>query len=100
MAKSKREGPVVPVIEQISTADLIPYARNSRTHSDEQVAQIADSIEQHLLARGVAVVVRGQHACMSCRGVRKAEATMVTSAMRGELKSSSIARSEFLELIK
>ena len=46
MAKSKREGPVVPVIEQISTADLIPYARNSRTHSDEQVAQIAASIRE------------------------------------------------------
>ena len=34
------------VIEQISTADLIPYARNSRTHSDEQVAQIAASIRE------------------------------------------------------
>lgn len=27
-------------------ADLIPYARNSRTHSDEQVAQIAASIKE------------------------------------------------------
>ena len=27
-------------------ADLIPYARNSRTHSDEQVAQIAASIHE------------------------------------------------------
>lgn len=27
-------------------ADLIPYARNSRTHSDEQVAQIASSIKE------------------------------------------------------
>jgi hypothetical protein len=46
MAKQKREGSVVPVIEQIATADLIPYARNSRTHSDEQVAQIAASIRE------------------------------------------------------
>ena len=28
------------------TADLIPYARNSRTHSDEQVAQICSSIKE------------------------------------------------------
>ena len=28
-------------IKQIPTADLIPYARNTRTHSPEQVAQIA-----------------------------------------------------------
>lgn len=33
-------------IVQTSTATLIPYARNSRTHSDEQVAQIAASIKE------------------------------------------------------
>jgi hypothetical protein len=33
-------------IEQISTAELIPYARNSRTHNDEQIAQIAASIRE------------------------------------------------------
>jgi DNA modification methylase len=30
----------------IKTSDLIPYARNSRTHSDEQVNQIASSIKE------------------------------------------------------
>jgi ParB-like chromosome segregation protein Spo0J len=33
-------------IETIKTADLIPYARNSRTHSESQVAQIAGSIRE------------------------------------------------------
>jgi ParB-like chromosome segregation protein Spo0J len=33
-------------LEQIPTSDLIPYARNSRTHSDEQVAQIMASIRE------------------------------------------------------
>lgn len=33
-------------IEQISIEKLIPYAMNARTHSDEQVAQIAGSIKQ------------------------------------------------------
>ena len=33
-------------IEQLPTADLIPYARNTRTHSPEQVAQIAGSIQE------------------------------------------------------
>lgn len=32
-------------IEQILTEDLIAYARNARTHSPEQIAQIAKSIE-------------------------------------------------------
>ena len=33
-------------IEYVETADLIPYARNSRTHSDEQVSQICGSIKE------------------------------------------------------
>jgi len=33
-------------IEQVSIEALIPYARNSRTHSDAQVAQIAASIRE------------------------------------------------------
>jgi ParB-like chromosome segregation protein Spo0J len=33
-------------IEMMRTADLIPYARNSRTHSEAQVAQIAGSIRE------------------------------------------------------
>lgn len=33
-------------IEQLKTADLVPYARNARTHSEAQVAQIAGSIRE------------------------------------------------------
>lgn len=33
-------------IVQQSTTDLLPYARNSRTHSTEQIAQIAASIQE------------------------------------------------------
>ena len=35
-----------PSIKTAQVADLIPYARNSRTHSDEQVTQIAASIKE------------------------------------------------------
>ena len=33
-------------VEKRSVASLIPYARNSRTHSDAQVAQIAASVKE------------------------------------------------------
>ena len=46
MSRKKGSGVQSAKIEQIPTADLIPYARNSRTHSDEQVAQIAASIRE------------------------------------------------------
>jgi GTP cyclohydrolase IA len=62
--------------------------------------EIADAIETHLEARGVAVVVRAHHLCMGCRGVRQPESDMITSAMRGVLRSDAIARSEFLRLIE
>lgn len=35
-----------PQIEQVETSKLIPYARNSRTHNEAQVAQIAASIRE------------------------------------------------------
>lgn len=39
--------PVIPErIERLPLEKLIPYAKNSRTHSDEQVAQIAASIRE------------------------------------------------------
>jgi len=33
-------------IEQLKVGDLIPYVNNSRTHSDEQVTQVASSIKE------------------------------------------------------
>jgi DNA modification methylase len=35
-----------PAYKQIPVDDLIPYARNSRTHSDDQVSKIASSIKE------------------------------------------------------
>lgn len=67
---------------------------------ERMTIQIADAIEKHLEAVGVAVVVRGKHACMACRGVRKAGATMITSAMRGALRDKPEARAEFLSLCR
>ncbi len=62
--------------------------------------EIADSIETYLEARGVAVVVRAHHLCMGCRGVKQPGSDMITSAMRGVLRSDAVARSEFLRLIQ
>ncbi len=60
--------------------------------------QIADSIEEHLDARGVGVIVRAHHLCMGCRGVRQQNTEMVTSSMLGTLRSDPMARAEFLRL--
>lgn len=46
MTKAQREGDLSPSFTKVAVADLIPYARNARTHSDEQVAKIAASIRE------------------------------------------------------
>jgi GTP cyclohydrolase I len=61
--------------------------------------QVVGSLMTHLGARGAAVVVEAQHGCMSCRGIRKEGASMITSAFEGDLRHPE-QRSEFLTYIK
>ena len=59
--------------------------------------QIADFLEESLDPQGVAVVVEGLHLCSMMRGVKKTNARMVTSAMRGTFLKNKNTRDEFLE---
>jgi GTP cyclohydrolase I len=62
--------------------------------------QIAETIEQVLQPRGVAVVTESIHLCMMMRGVRQQNAFAITSSMKGVFKSDSKTRAEFMELIR
>jgi GTP cyclohydrolase I len=62
--------------------------------------QIADILEQELSPHGVMVVVEGEHLCMCARGVKKPGSKTVTSAVRGEFRTSPPLRTEFLALLK
>jgi len=66
---------------------------------ERMTAQIADFLEKELGAKGVYVVCEGVHFCMTSRGVRKQDASMITSAVRGVFKEDPKARAEFLRLI-
>lgn len=62
---------------------------------------IADFLGDHLHPLGLAVVLEGEHLCMSMRGARSAGARTTTSAMRGVfLDPTKGARQEFLDLIR
>jgi GTP cyclohydrolase I len=63
-------------------------------------SQIADTIVEVLQPKGVAVVVRAEHLCMTMRGVKKPGSNIMTSAMRGLFRSSPPTRSEFLSLVQ
>jgi GTP cyclohydrolase I len=60
--------------------------------------QIADAMVQYLHPQGVMVVVECEHLCMTMRGVRKAGAKTVTSAVRGILHNPA-TRAEAMSLI-
>jgi GTP cyclohydrolase I len=67
---------------------------------ERMTRQIADFLNDVLHPRGVAVVVEGAHLCSMMRGVRKANARMVTSAVLGGFKTDARTRSEFFEHIR
>ncbi len=61
--------------------------------------QIADILTESLAAKGVAVVMKATHTCMTCRGVKKSGSVMITSALRGRCKSDGRTRSEVMMLL-
>lgn len=62
--------------------------------------QIAETINQVLKPKGVAVVIDAEHHCMSTRGVHKTTSTTITSRMLGLFREQEKTRLEFLSLIK
>ena len=66
---------------------------------EQMTDQIADAMEKHLQPLAVAVVVEAGHSCMACRGIKKANATMVTSALRGSFRDEPEPRAEVMKLI-
>lgn len=75
------------------------YARRLQVQ-ERLTTQVANALDTHLLPKGVGVVLECQHLCMESRGVQRAGAVTVTSAVRGVLKDDASARAEFLRLIR
>jgi GTP cyclohydrolase I len=62
---------------------------------ERMTQEIAEFLDETLQPLGVAVVAEGLHMCAAMRGVKKANARMVTSAMLGTFKDSQTTRTEF-----
>ena len=74
------------------------YAKRLQTQ-ETMTAQIADTINEVLKPKGVAVVIDAEHQCMSSRGVSKKGTSTVTSRMLGAFRDSQKSRMEFMNLI-
>ena len=66
---------------------------------ETMTAQIADTINEVLQPKGVAVVIDASHGCMSTRGIHKTESSTITSRMLGIFREDNKAREEFINLI-
>ena len=74
------------------------YARRLQVQ-ERLTMQVAQTLNDKIQPRGVAVVVEAKHLCMIMRGVEKQNSTAVTSSMLGIFKDEQNTRNEFLNLI-
>ena len=73
------------------------FARNLQVQ-ERLTKQVADWLNQELSPRGVGVVLRAEHQCMTIRGIQAVGSTTVTSTMHGLLRKNAASREEFLTL--
>ena len=70
------------------------YARMPRMQ-ETLTSVITSAIDQALAPKGAACVMEAHHTCMSCRGVRKSGATMITASLKGLFLTNDRVRAEF-----
>jgi len=66
---------------------------------EKMTAQIANTLNDVLQPKGVAVVIEAVHQCMTTRGVHKTGVSMVTSRMLGSFRDDPTTRREFMSFI-
>jgi GTP cyclohydrolase I len=74
------------------------YARRLQVQ-EKMTVQIADTLQDILQPRGVAVVIEAAHQCMTTRGVHKPGVGLITSRMVGAFRDDPSTRREFLAVI-
>ena len=93
--------PTMPVLGLSKFARLAEWIFARPQIQEEATVQLADKLEEVCKPRGVAVMVRAEHQCMSLRGVKQPGSMMTTEEMRGEfLDPKSRAADDFYRLIQ
>jgi GTP cyclohydrolase I len=73
------------------------FARRPQVQ-ERMTTQIAHWLEDNLAPKGVGIVLRAEHTCMTVRGVGARGASTVTSTLLGRLRDDARTRAEFLTL--
>jgi GTP cyclohydrolase I len=80
-------------------ARLVDIYAKRLTIQEKMTAQIANTLNEVLQPRGVAVVIDAAHQCMTTRGVHKPGVSMMTSRMLGAFRDDATTRREFLAML-
>jgi GTP cyclohydrolase I len=80
-------------------ARLVEVYAKRLTIQEKMTAQIANTLNEVLQPRGVAVVIDAAHQCMTTRGVHKPGVSMMTSRMLGAFRDDATTRREFLAML-
>lgn len=91
--------PAERVIGISKLARLVQTFSHRLQIQEKMTAQIANTLDEVLRPKGVAVVVEATHQCMTTRGVKKSGVTMVTSRMLGAFRDNAKTRREFLSIV-
>ena len=78
---------------------MVDWVASRPQIQEEMTEQIADMIEQETEAKGVAVIVKAEHFCITARGVKEHESDMLTSVVRGIFRDDPAIKSEFFSLL-
>jgi GTP cyclohydrolase I len=81
-------------------ARVVDILAKRLTSQENMTKAIADVITETLAPKGVAVMVRADHQCMSTRGVNKMGASTVTTTFTGCFADDAQVRAQFMELIR
>lgn len=75
------------------------YAKRFQVQ-ERMTTEIVEAIEAILEPQGTMVVIEAKHMCMCGRGIKKSNASTVTSSVRGVFADNPDARAEFLSLLQ
>jgi GTP cyclohydrolase IA len=75
------------------------FARRMQTQ-EAMTAQIANSIEDSLKPRGLALLIEAEHMCMAMRGIQKHGVSTITSQFTGVFKSDPATQVAFFTQLR
>lgn len=90
------DGKVVGLSKLARTVEV--YARRAQIQ-EQLTSQIADALMEHLVPKGVMVLIEAEHMCMSMRGIKKPGSKTSSYAVRGVFEQDMALQQMFMQII-